>query len=302
MSPDIIVNTLVLGSIYLTFSVGFTLVYGTFGVMNLAHATILTLGAFLALIVVNTLRLPLALAFVAAALGAGVMNAALDALVIRPIRRTSTFRSRTEELAPIIATLSFSLLLGAIIQYQAPVVLYTYQGTSGLATPLEFLGLRVSVLEIGILATAAVVVAGSYWLIERTQLGITIRAVAEDRYMASALGVRASIVHGAVFFLSGALAGVCGVLVGLLYTSVQPSMGDDLLLYGFVIVTVGGLGSLTGTALASFLVAIAKTAASHYLSGPSIDVWIFLVLLAVLVLRPQGLLGRRVLSSGIVRR
>src|SRR5687768_9030932 len=106
MSADLIANALVLGSVYLLFASGFTLVYGTFQIMNLAHATILTFGAFIGLITVNNLDMPLALGVVTAAAAAGIVNVVMDALIVRPIKRkTASYNRGAEELTPIIATL-----------------------------------------------------------------------------------------------------------------------------------------------------------------------------------------------------
>jgi branched-chain amino acid transport system permease protein len=302
VSADLVANALVLGSVYLMFASGFTLVYGTFQVMNLAHGTILTLGGFLGLLALNNLDLPLPIAVLAAAVGAGTVNVVMDALVVRPIKKKSaSYHRGAEEFTPVIATLAFSLVIAGIIQVRAVDVSYTYDTPTFLDDSYGVLGATLSVVEIAVLVGAAALAVGMYWLIDRTRIGVAIRAVAEDSYMASALGVRSSVVSGFVFFLSGALAGVTGVAVGILYSSVNPSMGVDLLLFGFVIVTVGGLGSLTGTALAAYIVAFARTIASDNLSGPSIDLWVFSLLLITLVVRPAGLLGKRVLGNGVAR-
>jgi branched-chain amino acid transport system permease protein len=104
-----------------------------------------------------------------------------------------------------------------------------------------------------------------------------------------------------VFFISGALAGLTGVAAGLLYSSVNPTMGDHLLLFGFVIVTVGGLGSLTGTIIAALLVAFVQTLAANYFPVPVVNICIFGVLLLTLLVRPSGILGSRALTSGVTR-
>jgi branched-subunit amino acid ABC-type transport system permease component len=302
VSLDLVVNACVLGAVYLLFTTGFTLVYGTFQVMNLAHGTILVAGAFVGILVANTADLPLAAAVLAAAVAAGLLNVFMDAVVIRPIKRASATYSRgADELSPIIATLSFGAILAAVIQNYATNSTYRFDNIGNLGNPHDLLGIRLSTLEITILVGAAVLAGGTYWLIDRTQLGITIRSVAEDSFMASALGVRTARVSAAVFFLSGALAGISGVAVGLLYTSVTPIMGAELLLYGFVIATIGGLGSLAGTAMASFIVAFARTLASEHFTGSAVDIWVFSLLLLVLLVRPAGLMGKKVLSSGVVR-
>ena len=159
-----------------------------------------------------------------------------------------------------------------------------------------------STLDIAIVVLAVAMTSLLYLTIARTRAGMAIRAVAEDRRMASALGVRPNVVSAATFFVSGAMAGVCGVLVGILYSNVNVTIGDHLLLFGFVIITVGGLGSLGGTVIAAFLVAFVQTIANAYFEAAAVDLIVFGTLLITLLVRPNGILGKDVLSAGVARR
>jgi len=120
--------------------------------------------------------------------------------------------------------------------------------------------------------------------------------------MAAALGVRPNLVSAATFFVSGAMAGVCGVLVGILYGNVNVASGDSLLLFGFVIIIVGGVGSLAGTAIASLLIGMVQTIVNVYFQSAVIDLIVFGTLFVTLLMRPNGLLGKSVLSAGVTRR
>ncbi|MEO8004533.1 MAG: branched-chain amino acid ABC transporter permease [Betaproteobacteria bacterium] len=303
MSIDLIKNAIVLGSVYLLFATGFTLVFGSFKVMNLAHGAIMTLGAFVGIYADNVLGFPIGFTLVVAAIGAGAGNAFLDAVILRPIaRQSASTHAGAEDLNPIVATLSFgTIVLGLLVQ-TVKAVDFTYKQTDALAKPFAFGGLTVSSLDLAIVVCAIVMTGLLSLIIAKTRAGMAVRAVAEDRAMASALGVRPNVVSAATFFVSGAMAGVCGVLVGILYSNVNVTIGDHLLLFGFVIVTVGGLGSLTGTAIAAYLVALVQTIANAYFQAAAVDLIVFGTLLLTLLIRPNGILGKNALSAGIARR
>lgn len=303
MSASIVVDAVVLGSIYLLFASGFTLVYGSFRILNLAHGAVMTLGAYFGLTVTNDLGLPLWLAAIVAAVSAGLANVFLDAVVVQPIvRRTSSLQSTTgEELAPVIVTLAFGAVITGLVRNVVTGETHVYDGVGGIANSFEVGGVVLSQLGLMIIAAAVVLPVGIFFLINRTRVGTRIRAVAEDRYMAAGLGVRPSVVSATVFFISGALAGLTGVAAGLLYSSVNPTMGDHLLLLGFVIVTVGGLGSLGGTIIAALLVAFVQSVASNHYDVPVVNICLFGMLLLTLLIRPSGILGSRALTSGVTR-
>ena len=303
MTLDLIKNAIVLGSVYLLFATGFTLVFGSFKVMNLAHGAIMTLGAFVGIYADNVLGLPISITLVLGAIGAGMGNALLDVAILRPIAyRSATTHAGAEDLNPIVATLSFgTIVLGLLVQ-TVKAVDFTYKKTQALAKPFDVFGLTVSSLDLAIVACAIAMTGLLYLTIARTRAGMAIRAVAEDRSMASALGVRPNLVSAATFFVSGAMAGVCGVLVGILYSNVNVTIGDHLLLFGFVIITVGGLGSLAGTAIAAYLVAFVQTIANTFVQDAAVDLIVFGTLLLTLLIRPNGILGTNVLSAGVARR
>lgn len=299
---SLIANAIVLSSVYVLFSTGFTLVYGSFRVMNMAHGAILTVGAFVGIFITNSLGLPLVVAAVAAAVAAGLLNAAMNAVIIQPIqRRTSGLNSAAEELTPVIATIAVTSIIAGVLFNSVAGVSYVFSDSTAISESVEMLGVHVSVLDILVVATALILSVGIHLLINKTRAGVRIRAVAEDRHMSEALGIRSSLVGASVFFLSGALAGVTGVAVGLLYGNVNPVMGEQLLLLGFIIVTVGGIGSLKGTLIAAVIVAFVKTFASAQFSVPVVTMFLFGVLLLTLLVRPSGIMGTRVLGSGVAR-
>lgn len=302
MSLSLIANAIVLGAVYVLFSSGFTLVYGSFRVMNMAHGAILTVGAFVGIFVTNVLGLPLPVALIAAAAGAGLLNVAMDALIIQPIlRRTSSLHGEAEELAPVIATLAFVGIVSGVLHNIVKGIGYVYDDTAWVSGSLQLGTAHISFLDAAIVLAALVSCVGIHLIVTRSSAGMRIRAVAEDRYMSAALGVNPGATSAFVFFLSGALAGLTGVAVGLLYNNVNPAMGEVLLLFSFIIVTVGGIGSLKGTIIAAFLVAGVRVFGADHFPVPVVTMMLFGLLLVTLLIRPAGLMGTQVLTSGVTR-
>jgi branched-chain amino acid transport system permease protein len=302
MSADLIKNWLVLGSVYLLFSNGFSIVFGAFNVMNLAHGAILTLGAFIGIYADNVLGVPIAVTLVLAAIGSGVANSMLDAFILRPIaRRTADAQSGSHDLTPIVITLSFGTVIVGLLTQKVKAVDFTFKHAEFMATPFELGSLTVSSLDLVIFVCAFVATALLYVTIMKTRAGMAIRAVAEDGQMAAGLGVRPNVVSAATFFVSGAMAGVCGVLVGILYSNVNVAIGDQLLLFGFVIIILGGVGSLAGTAIASMFIALVQTVASVNFQSAVAELIVFGALLITLLVRPNGILGKSVQMAGVGR-
>ncbi len=179
---------------------------------------------------------------------------------------------------------------------------FTYKRAGFLAQPLTIGGITISSLAIAIILAAVILTGLVSVVISKTRAGMAVRAVAEDRLMASALGIYPNAVSASIFFVSGALAAICGVLVGILYSNVSVGIGDQMLLFGFVIITIGGVGSLAGTAVAAIFVGMLQTVANNFFQSFVVDLIVFSALLLTLLVRPSGLFGKPVLSAGIARR
>ncbi len=302
MILGLLANAIVLSAVYVMFSTGFTLVYGSFRVMNMAHGAMLAAGAFIALYFTNATGISLWLAAVIGVLCAGLLNALMNVLVVRPIqKRTSSLTTGPEELTPVVATIAAAGVIAGVVFNTAGGVSHVYQHTDGIGASFDMFGVHLSALEVVIVAVAVIITVGLNLLIGRTSMGMRIRAVAEDSHMAEALAVRSGVIASAVFFISGALAGLTGVSVGLLYNNVNPLMGEQLLLLGFIIVTVGGVGSLRGTIIAAIIVAFIRTFASTIMSVPAVTMLLFGILLLMLIVRPSGIVGVKVLAKGAGR-
>ncbi|NKQ56161.1 branched-chain amino acid ABC transporter permease [Amycolatopsis sp. K13G38] len=297
----LVFNGIVAGCVYLLFTAGFTLLFGTFRTVNLAQGAILVFGGFVGIFFDNTLKTPLIVSIVAAAVGAGLLTVVMDLVVLRPIGRAAAAGSPHQvgnDFGPMIVTLSFAAIIYAVL-----ILLYGHESYS-FTDAGWFLGPAfgiVSRLDIALLIVTALFVFALWFVINKTRAGARIRAVAEDRVMAAGVGVRPSLVSIATFFVAGALAGIGGVLIGVQYSNMNVAVGDSYLLIAFVIATVGGLGSLAGTAIASFIIGILQQVGGAHLSQPGVNLIIYGLLFLTLIVRPSGILGDKVLTQAVSR-
>jgi branched-chain amino acid transport system permease protein len=281
-----LVNALVVGSVYALFALGFTLIFGVHHILNLAHGAVFMWGAFVGLYAVTLLELPFPLALLCAAVAAGLLSVALDWVAFRPLRRRGA-----PEFSAIISSIGAGLILMNIAQRvsQTRVMRYPF-GTF----PIEIYtvaGLRVSLLQLTIVGSVAVIVAALFAYMFYTGFGRQIRAVAVNERTASLLGVNPTAVYFQTFFISGALAGAAGVLIGIAFNSVHFLMGEPYMLRAFVVIVLGGLGSIGGAVIAGLLLGLIQTMTIAYLSSELSDAIIFSLLFVILLVRPTGFFG-----------
>lgn len=289
-----VVNGLVVGSVYALFALGFTLVFGVHHVLNLAHGSVCMWGAFIGLIAAApgsmfgtgdaTPLLPLPVAFLLAMLGGGLLGVLLDLLAFRPLRKR-----HATEFAALVSSIGASLVLISLAQQLSRTRILRFPFGTFPVVIYRFAGLRVSLLQACIVGCVAVLFAGLLFYLYRTSFGRQVRAVAVNERAATLLGVNPAAVYLQIFFISGALAGAAGVLIGLSFNSVNFLMGEPYLMRAFVVVVLGGLGSVTGAVVAGLLLGLIQTLTVVYLSSGLSDAIIFSVLFLMLLVRPTGL-------------
>lgn len=292
-------NGIVAGCVYMLFTVGFTLIYGTFRVVNLAQGAFLVVGGFVGIYVDNQLGWPLIASALAAALVTGLVAVLMDVLVVRPSGRAARGGHLVgSDFAPFVVTLAVgTIIIGLLTQFVGHEA-YVFNNVEWLLEPVVGF---VSRMDVVLLLTAGILGAALYYAINKTRAGAKIRAVAEDPAMASAVGIRPGAVSSTTFFIAGATAGLAGVLIGVAYSGINVDIGESYLLIAFVIATVGGLGSMAGTAVAALAIGIFQQIGGAYLSQPVLNMLIFGLLFATLIIRPSGLFGSRVTTQGVSR-
>ncbi len=277
-----------LGALYFLVASGLSLIYGLMHVLNFAHGAFLTLSAFLGWMVAQSLGTDSWGSFlVSIAVGAGVgaIFATLTELVlIRPL-----YERHIEQ---VLVTVGLSFASVALFEGIWGTDAITIAGPSWLKQTTDVLGARIPNVYWILMIAAVLVLAALVLFLQKTRYGMIIRAGVENRTMVTALGIDVRSSFTIVFAIGGAAAGIGGVLAMHYSTFVSAHLGQTLLIFAFIVTVVGGLGSLTGAAIASVLVAVLQQFANFYLGGTG-DFIVVALLALVLLVRPTGLLGKK---------
>lgn len=279
-------NALSLGCVYALFALGFTLVFGVLGVINLSHGAVFMVGAYAALAAVQNLGLPLWAAIIFAFLVSGCIGALVDVLVLKPLRKRNA-----PHLIPMIATIGVAIVLNNLAQGIAGAENKRFPTEVLPHESLEFLGLHITVIELGIILLSFLLMVVLVLVIGRTQLGRALRAIAESPKAALLLGINVEWLFIITSFVAAGLGGVAGTLVGVYSNALFPLMGQPILHKGIAVIILGGMGDIRGAMLAGLFLGFAEVMSVAYIGSNMRDAVAFGVLFLVLILRPQGLLG-----------
>lgn len=278
-----VVNGIMLGSVYGLVAVGFALLLGVLGVANLAHGEVAMIGAFVCL-TMTRLGVPFPAALFATAMATAALSVVIERLCFRPFRKVDI-------MVPMLSTIGMSIVLQS-----AGARFWGSSATSfqvGLEVVTYTLGsVRISSVHFIIVLMALGLMVGLSWVIYRTKVGRAWRAIAESPGIARAIGINAGPVIVLAFAISGPIAGIAGILIGLNATAISPSFGLDMTIKAIVAMVVGGMGSLYGAMVAGLIIGFAETFTVGYLSAAYRDGFVYGLLLLVLLVRPEGLLGR----------
>jgi branched-chain amino acid transport system permease protein len=299
--PQQLVFGLALGTVYGLIALGYTMVYGILFMINFAHGEVFMVGAYLgwgvlaALLAAGTGGLHpvwvLPLMLLPAMLGTGLLGAGLERLAYRPLYTRGATR-----LGPLIAAVGASIFLQNAVMLTQGARMKVYM--TGLLFPrtwrVEVGPVSVSALVLVMAGLSVLLMWGLHLLVQRTTLGRSIRAVAEDREMAAVMGVNVRRVIAMTFFLGSALGGAGGVLVGLYYTQIDFFMGYSAGLKAFTAAVLGGIGNIRGAMLGGVLLGLVESLAVTFMNPAYKDVVAFVLLILTLVFRPTGLLGESV--------
>jgi branched-chain amino acid transport system permease protein len=282
-----ILNGIFVGSIYALFAVGYTLVFGVLDILNLAHQAVFMLSAFVALALVESAHLSIWLALPLSIAAGGVMGIVLERLAFRPLRGRAG-----SNISGLISSLAMATVFEAIaLQLFGPDTSRFPQGTFP-DRMIQFGSASASLLQVCIAGISVLMMAVLTFLLAKTRLGRSIRAVAESPRAARILGIDVDKVIMLSFFLSSALAGAAGVLFGLAFNSISPDVGRSVELKGLAVIILGGMGSVPGAVVAGFAIGLVEVFTVAYAGSTYRDAVSFMVLFLVLVARPRGLFGR----------
>ncbi|WP_438855204.1 branched-chain amino acid ABC transporter permease [Agromyces sp. M3QZ16-3] len=283
----LVITGLGLGALYFLVASGLSLIYGLMGVLNFAHGAFLTIAAFLGWEAGRRISDGTWTGLVISAI-VGILVGATVAVLTEVFIIRRLYERHIEQ---ALVTVGISLAAVALFEgIWGTDPIYTDR-PAWLTQTTEILGARIPNDRFVLIACAALVLGGIVLFLKRTRYGLIIRAGVENRHMVTALGIDVRRSFTLVFAIGGAAAGLGGVLASVYYGYVSAHLGSVLLIFAFIVTVIGGLGSLTGAAIASVLVAVLQQFANFYLGGTG-DLVVVVLLAAVLLIRPRGLMGK----------
>jgi branched-chain amino acid transport system permease protein len=313
--PSVLMDGIVLGFMYALIALGYTMVYGVLEFINFAHSEIFVIGAFVgveiflmleasgSLIALHPVFVLLVVLF-AGMLSSGLMAMGLERVAYRPLRGTP-------RLIPLISAIGASLFLQDFVRFVESLWRNTfylsYPSVDLLEKTVKLSAMtEVPVKSVLVIVTALMMLFVLYFFVNKTKLGMAIRAVAQDPATASLMGIPVNRIIALTFFVGGAMGGVAGVLFGLHYSMVNPYTGFIPGLKAFTAAVLGGIGNIPGAVLGGIVLGLLEAFAASYLSiltdgtfgAEYKDVVAFIALILILIFRPKGLMGERVREEG----
>lgn len=275
---------LTLGTQYAMISIGFTLIFGIMGVINFMHGGGYVLGGYITFALAHAAGLPFPIAVLGAAAATAALGYAIEVVFVD--------KYIDDHNATMLITLGVYMVMTTVI-----VLIFGAEPVNDFRFPIRGAfrsgGIYFPYSSLIVLLVSCCAIAGMYYLIYRTRYGIALRAMADDREVATAQGIRPSRMFPMAFALAMALAGLTGGLVTPILV-LEPSLGDGQLLKAFIVVILGGLGSVGGATVAAIVVGMVEAYSSVYLGGSKGALVLFLIVLAILLVKPSGLMGREV--------
>jgi branched-chain amino acid transport system permease protein len=266
-------------------AIGFVIIFGTMNLVTFAHGEVYMVGAFMGYFALSWWHLPWEAAVLMGMAAGWILGSLMEKVAFRPLRTAG-------HMPPLLITIGFSIILRELTM----IIL----GAENRPVPslfdetVQVFGTQVSVLQLVILGLSGLLIVALRLLIQGTKIGRAMRATAQDHEAAYAMGVNANRVFNIAFALASCLGGAAGVLVGIYYNTVYASMGGTAGLKGFAACVFGGLTSIPGAILGGIIIGVVENLTVQFISSGYRDVVGFLVMVIILIVRPQGLLGRKV--------
>jgi branched-chain amino acid transport system permease protein len=292
-----LVNGITTGALYSLVALGFSMVYGVLKLLNFAHGDLYMIGAYIGFFIIQffggpadlSIAVPLLLLimFVVAAGLVGGLGVAIERFAYRPLRDAP-------RIAPLITAIGVSFFLesAALLLFGSQFREYNTAEFISLSSGIRIGSVTIDSVQILVLVLGLLLMTGLQLLVNRTRLGRQVRAVAADREAAEMLGINVNFVITATFFLGSALAGIAGVMGGLLFNTVTATIGFIVGLKAFTAAVVGGIGSIPGAMLGGLVIGVAESFVTGYISSTYSNLIVFGFLIVVMLVRPSGLLGR----------
>ena len=323
---DQLLNGITVGSFYALIALGYTMVYGVLSMINFAHGDIFMVGAYVGFFTINRLTdiglvdanpaLAIVITFLAGAVGAAITGFLVERIAYRPLRKASRlatlisaigasiFLEEFVRLIPTIGAAIVSIKIGgnSVIPLQAQQNIMKwvsdmggamFKAYTGVLSNNGFMigGIFITYSRIIIVTISITMMISLYLLVRFTRLGKAMRSVAEDKDTASLMGINVNQIVSNTFLIGSALAGLAGVMMGMYYLQIKPTMGFVPGIKAFTAAVMGGIGNIPGAMVGGYVLGLAEVIAIQFLPAIYKDIVAFAILILVLILRPQGILG-----------
>lgn len=282
-----LLNGISLGSIYALIALGYTMVYGIINLINFAHGDIYMIGAYVGFALTTFFHMGFVPALLLSMLACSILGVMIEKVAYKPIRNST-------RIAALITAISVSLFLEYGTMYFVKAETRTFPAVLPDNSITLFNDVIINIRDIYIVAVTLVLMIVLQYVIHKTKAGKAMRAVSLDREAAQLMGVSVDRTISYTFAIGSALAGAAGVLVGVYYNSIDPLMGIMPGLKAFVAAVLGGIGIIPGAMIGGFFLGITETMVSAYGNSLYKDAVAFAILIIVLLIKPNGLLGRNV--------
>lgn len=284
--PQLILNSIIAGSIYALIALGFNFVYGATKFFNLAHGVMAAIGGYAVFYFAKTLGLNLYFAVILGVALAGIVGYSLDKFIYLPLRKR-----KASNMVLLVASLGAMTALQAVIAILFTSRFKTILQNIGTQKLFKVLGGVITQTQLIIIVVTTLILAGLVFLLYKTQFGKAVRAISDDEEVAQIVGINTNKIIGYVFFIGSALAGLAGILVGF-DTGIEPTMGLGLLLKGVIASVIGGVGNIYGGVLGAFLLGFVENFGIWKISGEWKDAIAFTLLIVFLIFRPRGIMNK----------
>ncbi len=286
IAAQLIVNGLIAGAIYALVASGFSLIYSTCKFIHFAHGAAVMLAAYLLYLLFSVLGIPIAGAVFLSVAGSVLIGYLMNLLVYRQLRKR-----KASSVILLIASVALLILLESVV-----VIIFGANVKTINALPLQqgvhLLGAIITPLQIVIVISALVLLALLYVFMNKTRIGKAMRAVADNKDVAEICGISSERIYSISIMMGSGIAGIAGILVSL-EQNLEPIMGTHLIIKGFTGAIIGGIHSVPGAVLGSFLLGLTENIGIWFLPSGYKDAIAFVILLGFLLMKPQGIIGTK---------
>jgi|SRR3989344_3612132 len=283
--PQVIVNSIIAGSIYALVGLGFTMIFRTAKFFDLGYGALTAVGGYMVFLLYKKFDFPLIVGVVIAIVITALIGLLMDKVIYTRLRER-----KASNMVLLVASLGAFTAIQAILAIFFTSQFQTLVKNGAPARVIQIAGAYITETQLIIVVTAILLTIGLVVLLRYTMLGKSIRAISDDVEVAKIVGINTQRVIGYVFFIGAAIAGLSGVLVGF-DTGIEPTMGMALLLKGVIAAIIGGAGSIGGAVIGAFLLAFVENFAVLQVSGEWKDAIAFGLLIIFLLFRPKGIIG-----------